>query len=958
MYLEIVKTLDSTHTQLSYVKGSLKNVTVVKDEQNTRGFIFSLLNPPVPLGGNVISVDIEIDNLPVPRKSIFVSTSELVINASILSENRPIPFKPFQSARFLVVLDGKEEQLLLAPLLNGKKKHKIVIMSRLEGFEEIRIPFTFTDYISGHEKERIIIPSPEDNGNNNNNNSNTLLSYPEEEEPNDDLNGGGTIIFKNFTAPLILSGKKAYIVCSTSGSLSANWTWMGVRYDNGGLYVPPARAFGRVILEVSVNDGVRKRLPNFVVSSKHEYGVLSAVYDLAGGLRIKRRLTVPLENKGFIVAIELELLSSSSKNGGNCDVGSGLAKIAAVGKRGVKKMNVRLHFLIDGNITSYGLAAVSQNIISKFNTADNCLQISPAAVAKNEKIQQYFGTIGIAPKSIKPCGLLTDSFDNDLELSYDVEVEAGKPVKIALVGTGSFSNADECLAEFRFMRDNYDDLLRGTQDAFRQFAATTLSMRPSWSSSSSDEKKRLMMTTSLLKLARSYEKAKASMQYLKGEYDGLGEGICAGLPRFPNYWARDTGWSLRGYLSIGDFSFARSVIDNFLRHQAKKTISKGAACAVVGELPMIISGKAFLHTTTYGSADSTFLFPWAIREYVLSTGDLMYLQKRWDSVIKLVDCGLLKDIDGDGLVDHGFTGTAEKLPIQDSTWMDHIDRRKSANDVQALLYESLTVGSELAGMADDGYNKIKWSQKAEDLKSRIDREYWNNKEGFYYDTIRKDGSKDASIRPNALVLLLTGAVKDRIQADMVLERIEREDMTTSWGVRTLSNKDLKYHPALYHDGAVWPLVTGWAALSEIKLGRRKQAFNYVNSMAERILKENGMFAETYRGDRPEPFNSCILQAWSVGMFTHALREMMLGMKVNMLENIIKFEPQIDESILMLDNNNSLPIVFEYSINARDGRGRLQIAVNSYQRKISVMLKEWQGRRPEFVCRSSYGINVS
>jgi hypothetical protein len=27
-------------------------------------------------------------------------------------------------------------------------------------------------------------------------------------------------------------------------------------------------------------------------------------------------------------------------------------------------------------------------------------------------------------------------------------------------------------------------------------------------------------------------------------------------------------------------------------------------------------------------------------------------------------------------VEHGFDGVAEKLPIQDSTWMDHIDRRK------------------------------------------------------------------------------------------------------------------------------------------------------------------------------------------------------------------------------------------------------------------------------------------
>ena len=49
-------------------------------------------------------------------------------------------------------------------------------------------------------------------------------------------------------------------------------------------------------------------------------------------------------------------------------------------------------------------------------------------------------------------------------------------------------------------------------------------------------------------------------------------------------------------------------------------------------------------------------------------------------------------------------------------------------------------------------------------------------------------------------------------------------------------------------------------ISEIKFGRSEQALYYLECMAERILAENGMFAETYRGDRPERFNSCILQA--------------------------------------------------------------------------------------------------
>ena len=44
----MARTLDSIHSSLSYVRGSLKNATVVLEGSRHEGFIFSLLNPPVP----------------------------------------------------------------------------------------------------------------------------------------------------------------------------------------------------------------------------------------------------------------------------------------------------------------------------------------------------------------------------------------------------------------------------------------------------------------------------------------------------------------------------------------------------------------------------------------------------------------------------------------------------------------------------------------------------------------------------------------------------------------------------------------------------------------------------------------------------------------------------------------------------------------------------------------------
>jgi glycogen debranching enzyme len=861
-------------------------------------------------------VDIYLDEIPIPKKSIFIETSEDVVNAATLSEDRPISFKPFQSARFLIIKDGGME---------GKRKHKVVILSKLQGFEQIMIPFTFSDYISTS-REIIFIPSE-------------MLDEDAES------NTSEVTIFKNFITPLILSGKKAYIVCSSNGEISAKWSWMGVIYDNGGLYVPPARSFGRIVIEISMDEGVRKRLPNFVVSSKHERGVLYTRHNF-GSLQVKRTLFVPTDNKGLVMKLEVDPLDkrSSGINFQNVDLEKKIMKKF--------KRKIRVHFLIDGNITSYGLAAISQSNLSRFLTKDNCLQIQTALAKKN--LAHYYGTIGVAPKSLRPSKVLMDSFDNNLEISYDVEIEAGKTSELALVAAGSFTSSGECLKEYLYIRDNYNQLLGDLQNHFNKtIPSSTLNLaHPSFSSSNHTSiTQQEHQHSTIVKLVKAFEKAKTSLEYLKADYDELGVGICAGLPRFPNFWARDTGWSLRGYLSMGDHNFVIAVIENFLRHQAKKSSN----IALKGELPMIISGKAFLHNTTFGSADSTFLFPWAIREYVFATGNIHYLQKRWNSIIDLVNWGFLKDIDGDGFVEHGFNGVAEKLPIQDSTWMDHIDRRKSANDVQALFYESLKIGSELAKIVEDDHIEEKWTRRAKKLRDQIDLEYWDTKTGFYYDTIRRDNTKDSSVRPNALVLLLTESVRDRLKAESVLRRIEENDITTAWGVRTLSSLDSKYHPSLYHDGAVWPLVTGWAAVSEMKYGRKEQALYYLDCMATRILSENGMYAETYRGDRPQQFNSCILQAWSIGMYVYALCEMMLGMSVNLIENKIQFEPQFPECL----RNNAIPVNFEYNIpnTEKEQSNRLQIVVNPNREEIDIAFKSWSLNTVPEIFSNSYRINI-
>ena len=120
-------------------------------------------------------------------------------------------------------------------------------------------------------------------------------------------------------------------------------------------------------------------------------------------------------------------------------------------------------------------------------------------------------------------------------------------------------------------------------------------------------------------------------------------------------------------------------------------------------------------------------------------------------------------------------------------------------------------------------------------------------------------------------------------------------------------------------------------------------------MAERILSENGMFAETYRGDRPEPFNSCILQAWSAGMYAWAFTEMMLGVDIDLVNGKIRIEPRIPSE---LERSISAPIRVVRPIHTRSGQSLLTATVDPANQKITASFKGKQ--RPE-ILSSAYSI---
>jgi len=793
-------------TKMAYIRGSLINIDLDGDGAYD-GFSFRLRNPPVPLAGRVVRMILLVDGERVDERRVFVKIRDEIRNLAEISSSSPLTYLPGTRSVFMVLLGrGLEEG-----------RHRIQIRSWLEGFEDIWIPLEFEDEV---ESEEVKLELRRDEG-------------------------------ADFSRPIIISSNCAYAVLSRAGDPSVEWCWMGVSYDIGGLYVPPAKILGP--MRVGVEAGGRTvMLSECVKRMVHGPGYILTEHDL-DGLRITRRTYSPPGRPALIQDIELD----------------GRATLIV---RGV------------GNLIPYGLLGLTPSSVKVFyDKRVNGLVFWSRDLG-------YYGAIGCSGKLIS---YTLDGYSDVAEITlpaprFELAYSADKPVRVVV--SGSPCDLEDALSQAAAGLKKSD--LSHTILHYVTYLNKTTALE-----------------TDDPELNSAFKLGKLSLFYLILRHPELGSGIMAGLPRFPTFWGRDLGWTLQAMINISEWDIVRESLENVLNRMRD------------GEIPMIIGGRGFLHSTSYGSADATLYYPWLIREYVMGSGDRQFLEKWYPKVVEMVEWGFGRDSDGDGLLDHG-PSTTGFLPVPDTTWMDHIDRGKSAIEVQALWVKALESASDLAELVGDGDRSKSWREKASELKSIIVKRYWNPVEEYFYDTIRPSGEPDPSVRPNALVPIMLGYV-DRERALKALSRASKPDMTTPWGVRTLSSLDPKYDPKAYHDGCVWPLVTGWAAAANLRYGRIEEAFNLIKIMAGQILNEAGMYAELYRGDREESFNACILQAWSIASYINSLFGL-LGMERNALERSLKISPRIPGEL----TNITLKRI-------RLGDSNLTITINRLIEKISI-----------------------
>jgi glycogen debranching enzyme len=323
-------------------------------------------------------------------------------------------------------------------------------------------------------------------------------------------------------------------------------------------------------------------------------------------------------------------------------------------------------------------------------------------------------------------------------------------------------------------------------------------------------------------------------------------------PGFGWYFGRDALWTLYAVNSYGDYQLTRDELNFLIKRQSPegKIIHEWAQTAD------LVDWKSLPYASA--SADATPLLLMASADYLKISGDTPFIQADWDALHKAWTFETSHDSDGDGIYENTEgSGWVESWP----PGMPHQEIYLAALDQQA--------STAMAGLARaTGHAEI--AQQAESRAARIgaaiEKKYLLPGGGFYAFSRNADGTTDSSPTIFPAVASWDGSYQLQ-HAQPMLDRWAAQEFSTDWGTRDLSPTVSFYDPISYHQGTVWPLYTGWAAVSEYRNGRSLSAYAHLMQNADLTWAQDpGAVTELLSGQFFAPLGrSTSHQLWSSAM---------------------------------------------------------------------------------------------
>ena len=368
--------------------------------------------------------------------------------------------------------------------------------------------------------------------------------------------------------------------------------------------------------------------------------------------------------------------------------------------------------------------------------------------------------------------------------------------------------------------------------------------------------------------------------------EGQGEALTAGFagsgdstrPGFGWFFGRDALWTLYAVNSYGDFSVTKQEIDFLLAHQR----ADGKIMHEYAQTANLVDWQSLPYE--YAAADSTPLLLMAVNDFLKISGDTDFVRAHWDALARAWDFET-SHVSSDGIYNNTEgTGWVENWPQA----LPHEEIYLASLDEQAsLAFANLAQACGHQEAVDDA------NARAARIAKAIEKEYFEPASGFYAFSVDANEAQDQTPTIFPAVAWWDGSFAlDRSQA--MMRRWASSEFSTDWGTRDVGNEVSFYDPISYHQGTVWPLYTGWAAVAEYRGGHALSGYAHLMQNADLTWSQDlGAVTELLSGQFFQVLGrSTAHQLWSSAMVITPILRGLFGLEWNAASETLTVNPHL------------------------------------------------------------------
>ena len=514
-------------------------------------------------------------------------------------------------------------------------------------------------------------------------------------------------------------------------------------------------------------------------------------------------------------------------------------------------------------------------------------------------------------------------------LTYNLSLPPESETSIRFAIAGSYTSEKQAKATYSDILENAPAYLSQKNERYKGLAGHS------------------KLTTPDSTLNTTFEWLKYNCDWLIRTVPEIGTGITAGIPDYPWWFGVDSEYALKGYMAVGQ----TDVVHQTIRLLDSVSNAVNGNGRIIHE--MSTNGAVF----NPGNINETPQFASLIWEIYLWNGDQEFLKRYFPTVRKGLDWLMETNDSNQNLFPDGF-GMMEIHGL-DSEMID----------VAAYTQRAFDDAAKMADILNQRDLAIKYRQLAENLKERINSEFWSEEFNSFADFIGTDEQAlhliaDAIVRadtlnkPWAVAELKETEAKIRrnpspsarpfvlhhnwvvntpmemgiADTDKALKALQTaEQFVNPFGVfvtgidrdATAGSDDGSFQGSkvFSYTGAVMTLPTGVQAVAENNYGRPDQALNYLQRMTR-------TFSYALPGSMYEvsPDYGMIAQAWNIYAFAIPIVQQFFGIVPNAAEKKIAIQPRMPtswdkaslENVKVADNSVSV------SYSKKDGVTRIHV----------------------------------